>query len=306
MPQGAQASPLGMGAAEDEGTGVGVGVGAGGGGGGGAGGSPGGGGAGGGAAEDDGTGGGVGVGAGGGGGGGGGAGGSPGCGGAGGKRRAAGGGAAGRRPAKAARGAEVAHEPARAEPAASVPLSTRTAARARLLAAFAGEVAWLADGGESLACGIEKALHEAAVTAEDAGRRGGGAPGWYSARCRSLLASLRRNPSLRERILDDEVGARELVRAPPEELARGSAAGDERERLREKALRRATVDTAEGAHATTEHTCPVCGAADAGYVYVGGSRDIRKAEVWGTNADESVTIKIECKRCRHTWTKDAS
>ena len=58
-------------------------------------------------------------------------------------------------------------------------------------------------------------------------------------------------------------------------------------------------------HRTTEHACPACGAKDAGYTYVGGERDIRKAEVWGTGAgSEGVQIQLECRECRHAWVKD--
>ena len=72
----------------------------------------------------------------------------------------------------------------------------------------------------------------------------------YAPRGRALCAALKRNADLRSRLVAHELSAAALVALAddPAALARGSAAGKERERLRARALAKATVDSAKAAH----------------------------------------------------------
>ena len=82
----------------------------------------------------------------------------------------------------------------------------------------------------------------------------------YAPRGRALCAALKRNADLRSRLVARELGAAAFVALAddPAALARGSAAGEERERLKAKALAKATVDSAKAAHRCAEIVASSC------------------------------------------------
>jgi hypothetical protein len=52
-----------------------------------------------------------------------------------------------------------------------------------------------------------------------------------------------------------------------------------------------------------EMPCASCGEkGGVDYMAASGTRDIRKAEVWGTSNSDDTIYRFRCTRCGHTWT----
>lgn len=126
----------------------------------------------------------------------------------------------------------------------------------------------------------------------------------YRDRARALLAALRNpnNPLLRDRILSGQLAPSQLVRLSSVELA-PEAVRAERLAAEAEAIRRAKADEAEDRLWLASDTpCPSCNSKDTGSMPTAGTRDIRKAEVWGTSSTDETIFRMRCNQCGHRWT----
>lgn len=157
-----------------------------------------------------------------------------------------------------------------------------------LLGEAAGDTSPLLDAG----VGLEAALHASCPAGTPAYARG----------ARTLASALRRDAVLRAALLGGSLSPAALVASPSAALAppavRAATAAAEAKSLAGRVLPGAFENGAK----TGDHVCPVCGAADALAVRVGGTRDIRKAETWGTAAAEDAPgLRLSCTLCTHEW-----
>jgi len=123
----------------------------------------------------------------------------------------------------------------------------------------------------------------------------------YTAAVRTLAANLQRNAALRAAVLAGELSPRELVALPPAELA---TAAQQTARRHQEARRRAADESLvdDAAVPTAAYPCPACsGVEEVTFVRVGGARDIRKSETWGSKDAPPETLRLRCGGCRHEW-----
>lgn len=123
----------------------------------------------------------------------------------------------------------------------------------------------------------------------------------YTAGVRTLAANLQRNPALRAAVVSGELPASQLVALPPEELA---TAAQQTARAAHEARRQAADESLveDGAVPTAAYPCPACaGVVEVTFVRVGGARDIRKSETWGSKDAPAETLRLRCGACRHQW-----
>lgn len=67
--------------------------------------------------------------------------------------------------------------------------------------------------------------------------------------------------------------------------------------------RRELKNELAGGEATEAHACPSCGARDALFVRVGGTRDIGKSETWGSKDADASGLRLSCVQCGHEWSE---
>jgi hypothetical protein len=104
-------------------------------------------------------------------------------------------------------------------------------------------------------------------------------------------------------VVAGEVAPSVLAACPADELATHDAQAT---RAALTLLAAPANGDAGGAWMSTDaYVCESCGAAETQYQAVGGQRDIRKAEVWGTAGDEGERFQVRCVTCAAVWFRTA-
>ena len=123
----------------------------------------------------------------------------------------------------------------------------------------------------------------------------------YRSSARTLAANLRRNGTLRKRVLDGELSPEALCELSPDELATDDMKR-KREKMEERSYKRRTRTTSDTLTDTTKYHCKECDSTDCAYADLRGHRDIRKNETWGSNESaDDARVMVVCKECRAEW-----
>ncbi|KAG2490336.1 hypothetical protein HYH03_011285 [Edaphochlamys debaryana] len=125
----------------------------------------------------------------------------------------------------------------------------------------------------------------------------------YKAAARTLVASLKRNPDLRRRLLQGRLLPPALVALDPRALAT-SQQQEEYARLQEQGTRAVTLAGRGSAGVvTSEYCCGRCGGRQCDYLD-SGRRDIGKCETWGSQDGAGTSRTVTCLGCGHKWEVD--
>ncbi|KAL6749525.1 hypothetical protein V8C86DRAFT_2844957 [Haematococcus lacustris] len=127
---------------------------------------------------------------------------------------------------------------------------------------------------------------------------GGVATKEYKAAARNLVAALKRNNLLRERVMHGELSASQLVRLDPRALATTSAL-EARSQAEGKLLRKAILHDSHGV-TTDEYSCPECQSTACSFVDA-SRRDIGKSDTWGAKQNEGRGRAVTCLTCGFRW-----
>ncbi|GIL67687.1 hypothetical protein Vafri_21025 [Volvox africanus] len=123
----------------------------------------------------------------------------------------------------------------------------------------------------------------------------------YRTAARTLVASLKRNVELRQRVLKGAVSPKQLVSMDSRELATQQQR-EEYTRLQERETRRVTL-AGHGSSATSEYQCERCRGRSCDYLD-SGRRDIGKCETWGSKDCQGASRLVICLGCGHRWEVD--
>jgi len=144
----------------------------------------------------------------------------------------------------------------------------------------------------------EQVLRVAAVIeAALYGKHGSSTSREYKSGGRSLAQNLRRNGSLRHRLLNDEISGNSLVDMDWQQLSTDEQRTKD-EKVQERLMRLATLGEADGTEGV--YTCSKCGS-DACRVLDAGRRDIGKSETWGSSNHDNSGRVVTCIKCGHRW-----
>jgi hypothetical protein len=117
----------------------------------------------------------------------------------------------------------------------------------------------------------------------------------YNAKCRLLLAALRRqdNAPLRARVLRRRLSAAELVRVPPEALASASVR-EANERARKEHMQEQLNAFGDTVPTSEAHTCPRCSSTRC------ATQPMGMKGGW-TSSNMEAAVMVTCCDCKSKW-----